>query len=831
MASARGPGRRAFEDSSARSRENHMKHTGHSARGIAVAGFAFTTLLASGAGAQTVDYQRAERFLNWNTSDLIAGDQVNPNWMPDGNRFWYRNKTGGGSEFIMVDPVRNAKAPVFDHARLAAAMSLAADTAYVGYKLPFQSFEFVDGERAIEFDAAKKRFKCDITTYQCTLGDTLANKQAYVASPDSAWEVFYKDYNLWIRPFGGGDSTQLTTDGEKFWSYGVTEPRPQQLLQNRREPPRPDVRWSPDSKKIAVSRRDERNVEHMHYISYTSQRPRHFSQPYALPGDSIVPVPNVHIIDVTTKTNVPLKIFPIPNQLQFGGSPIDSAWTKDSQKFRFHYLTRASKSMYLAEGDAQTGQIRILAKDTARTWVETNPQGRPSWTVTSDGADVIWWSERDGWPHLWRLDGRAGINTTVATEAGDDGDGVPGLRVNSVGTTAVKNQITSGAWAVGDVLYVDEAKKQIYFTGRGREDDRLIYYAHLYRVNFDGSGLTLLTPEDANHDIRVSPSGRYIVDTYSRFDKAPVTVLRTIDGRVIRTLEEADISRLEAIGWKPPVVFNVKARDNVTDLYGIMWLPPNLDPNRKYPVIEYIYPGPQVGSVGQWRFQTGNENRALAELGFVVVQLDHLGTPLRSKAFHDNYYGNFGDNGLPDHIFGLKQLGARYPFMDLDRVGIYGHSGGGFASTDAILRYPEFYKVAVSGAGNHDNRSYNIYWAEKYQGLMVKDTLRKTDNFEGSANKTMAKNLQGKLLLQHGDMDDNVHPAMTIQVVDELIKANKDFDLVIAPNRGHGLNEPYFIRRRWDYFVRHLMGAEPPKEYQITRPEGSGGGPGGGPQP
>jgi dipeptidyl aminopeptidase/acylaminoacyl peptidase len=806
-----------------------MMHAWHAGNRLRSAWLALLIVAAAGgaASAQTVDYQRAERFLNWNTTDLIAGDQVNPSWMQDGNRFWYRNKTGGGSEFIIVDPVRNAKGPLFDHARLAAAMSLAADTAFEPHKLPFQTFDFADGESAIEFNAVKKRFKCTLTSYQCTLGDTLVNRNAYVASPDSTLEVFYKDYNLWIRKFGGGDSSALTTDGVIWWSYGAGERSPQQQMQNTRTPQRPQVRWSPDSKKIAVYRNDFRNVEHMHYISYTPQRPRHFSQPYALPGDSVVPVPNIHIIDVTSKKNVPLKIFPTPNLLQLGGSPIDSAWTKDSRKFRFSYLTRASKSMYLVESDAETGAIKVLAKDTSKTWVETNPQGRPSWTVTADGSDVIWWSERDGWPHLWRFDGTAGIMTVVSTDQSQDGDAAGKVNVTTTGEVKVKNQITAGAWAAGDVYFVDEVRRQIYFTGRGRENDNL-YYAKLYRVGFDGVGLTLITPEEGNHVIRFSPSGRFIVDTYSQIDKPPVTVLRTVpDGRVIRTLETADISRLEAIGWKPAQIFTVKARDNITDLYGLIWFPSNLDPNKKYPVIEYIYPGPQVGSVGQWAFQSGNENKALAELGFVVVQLDHLGTPLRSKAFHDNYYGNFGDNGLPDHIYGVKQLGARYPFMDLDRVGIYGHSGGGFASTDAILRYPDFFKVAVSGAGNHDNRSYNIYWAEKYQGLLTKDSVTKKDNFDGSANKTMAKNLKGKLLLQHGDMDDNVHPAMTIQVVDELIKANKDFDLVIAPNRGHGLNEPYFIRRRWDYFVRHLMGAEPPKEYEIVRPAGSGGGPGG----
>ncbi|HSL72279.1 MAG TPA: prolyl oligopeptidase family serine peptidase, partial [Longimicrobiales bacterium] len=502
------------------------------------------------------------------------------------------------------------------------------------------------------------------------------------------------------------------------------------------------------------------------------------------------------------KKNIALQITPRPNQLQLGGSPLDSMWSKDSKRINFAFLTRGSKGLYLMEADAETGAVRRIVGDSAKTWVETNPQGRPSWMVTDDGADAIWWSERDGWPHLYRFDARTG---------------------------ALKNQVTAGAWSVGDVHYVDQARKLIYFTGRGRENG-LWYNARLYRVGFDGSGLTLLTPEEGNHNIRFSPSGRYIVDTYSTFEKPPVTVLRATDGSVIRKLEEADITRLVDIGWKPGQVFTVKARDGITDIHGVMWLPSNLNVNQKYPVIEYIYPGPQVGSVGQWAWQSGGENKSLAELGFIVVQLDHLGTPLRSKAFHDNYYGNFIDNGLPDHIVGIKQLGARYPFMDLDRVGIYGHSGGGFASTDAILRYPEFFKVAVSGAGNHDNRSYNIYWAEKYQGLMKRDTVRNTDNFANSANKAYAKQLQGKLLLMHGDMDDNVHPAMTVQVIDELIKANRDFDLVWAPNRNHGLNEPYFIRRRWDYFVTHLMGGTPPKMYEIApAPGGSGfGGPDGG---
>ena len=743
--------------------------------------------------AQTqVDYRRAEQMLSWHASPLVTGDSVSPNWLPNQNRFWYRNKTASGAAFVLIDPVRNTRRLVFDNARLAAAMSLANDTSYDPVKLPFRTFDFVENERAIEFKASKKLFRCALATYSCTVGDTLPDDRPFVVSPDSMWEAFSYEYNLYIRPREGGDSVQLTTDGEMYWSYGLTAPRPRHLLKDDSPPRTPRLRWSPDSKQIAVPRIDERNVEHMHYISYTGQRTRHFSQPYALPGDSVIPLPAVHVVNIDTKSNVKIELPATAVRISLAGTPRDSVWSSESGKLNFVWYTRGSKSLYLIEADAATGATRVLAKDSAATFVELSPRDPPSWYVSDNGNDVIWWSERDGWAHLYLFDGNGNL----------------------------KNQITRGAWTVGAVQHVDEGARQIYFTARGREPDRLLYYAHLYRVKFDGSELTLLTPEDAHHRVEFSPNGRHFVDTYSSIETPPVTALRSArDGRVIRRLEEADVSRLEAIGWSPGDVFTVKARDGITDLYGVMYKPSNFDPAKQYPVLDYIYPGPQVGSVRRWWWTTGGEQRATAELGFIVVAVDHLGTPFRSKAFHDNYYGNFGDNGIPDHITALKQLAVRHPYIDLDRVGIWGHSGGGFASTDAILRYPDFYKVAVSGAGNHDNRSYNIYWAEKYQGLLKRDTLRNSDNFEASANQSLVSNLRGKLLLMHGDMDDNVHMAMTIQVVNQLIKANKDFDLIIAPDRAHSLNEPYFIRRRWDYFVRHLLGAEPPQGYEIVKPE------------
>ena len=782
------------------------------------------------AGGQQVSYNRAEQLLDWNTTLVTFGDEVRPQWLLDGARFWYRNKTPNGPEFVLVDPVRNTRGLLFENTRLAAAMSVANDTSYDPSRLPFRTFKFTnDGknEREIEFTANKRRFLCDIASYRCTVHDSLPSEVPYVLSPDKKLEAFVYKYNVYVRPRGGGDSTQLTTDGVQYWSYGVNEPRPSEL--QRPQPRRPTIRWSPDSKKIIVSRSDERHVAHMSYISYTPQRPKVYSQPYALPGDSVVPVPAFHIIDVASKNNIAVKLTPTPNQLTIVGSARDSAWSAMSDKVYVTWYTRGSKSAYLAAVDAKTGDVRVIARDSSKTYVEIGPPGDPvSWYVTKDGADAFWWSERDGWSHLYRMDAGAGAVAQAGTPASARAgvaNGEVDLATSKFRSGFLKNQVTTGQWDVGQIQYVDEVAKQVYFTARGREGG-VPYYARLYRVNYDGAGLTLLTPEDAHHDIDFSPNGKYFVDSYSRIEKAPVTVLRAIpDGHIVRKLEESDVSRLQASGWKPAQVFTVKARDGVTDLYGVIYFPPKLDSTKKYPIIDHIYPGPQVGSVGAWKFKGGGEPFSLAELGFVVIQLDHLGTPYRSKAFHDNYYGNFGDNGLPDHITAIKQLAAQYKFIDLDRVGIFGHSGGGFASTDAMLRYPEFFKVAVSGAGNHDNRSYNIYWAEKYQGLMSRDTLRKTDNFEASANKSMAKNLRGHLLLFHGDMDDNVHPANTIQLVDELIKANRTFDLVIAPNRNHGLQEPYFIRRRWDYFVTYLLGATPPDNYLIVRPIDPAGGP------
>ena len=412
-------------------------------------------------GAQEVNYSRAEQLLTWNADRLVSGDQVSPQWMKDGNRFWYRNKTAAGAEFVLVDPASASRTLLFDHVKWAQAMAQASDTAFDGNKLPFQTFKFAkdgDNESEIEFNAVKKRFSCNIQSYRCVVSDTLPSDVPFVKSPDKKLEAFVSKHNLWVRNAETHkDSVQLTTDGVEYYSYGTSMPRPSQL--QRPQPVRPQLRWSPDSKKIAVLRTDERKVEHMHYISYTPQRPKHYSQPYALPGDSIVPYPHIHIVDVASKSNVVAKISPRPNQLSLGGSIRDSTWTPGSNAIKVSFYTRGSKSAYLGLVDAATGDMRVVARDTGKTFVEiSDPQDPGSFYVTKDGKDAFWWSERDGWGHLYRFDA-AGVSSIAAT----DGDG--GMTI----APAPKSQLTSGAWQIGQISYVDETGKRVYFTGRGRD--------------------------------------------------------------------------------------------------------------------------------------------------------------------------------------------------------------------------------------------------------------------------------------------------------------------------------------------------------------------------
>ncbi len=751
----------------------------------------FTLGVGVSPAAAQVDYNRAEQLLGWHASRALQDHEVNPNWIHDSDRFWYRVARSEGHEFMLVDPEARRRGPAFDNARLAAAMSAVADTAFDPVRLPFETFEYLDEDLSdIGIQAVDRRFECNVSTYVCQVGDTIPRSdESFVMSPDSTREAFISEHDLWVRSVGTSDSIRLTTDGEPYWAYGLRAPRA--VEQQRGQPREPSLRWSPDSRYIAIQRWDEREVEHMPMYSITSIRPQGFTYPYALPGDSIYPIGAVHIVEVENRMNRRVEIEPDPAFLAWA-SGMDSTWTADSRRVRLISTERGHQHAQLVEIEAATGEYQVLAEERQPTFVDLAHRGPPNWFAGDE--DVIWFSQRDGWGHLYRYD-RSG---------------------NLV------NRITEGGWLAGHILHVDPQRQQILFTAWGREEGVHPYFTQFYRVGFDGSGLRLLTPGPYDHAIEVSPSGRFFIDTRSTPTDPPVITLRsTDDGSAILPLEEADISGVLARGWTPPEPFRVKGRDGVTDIYGLMHKPSDFDPEKSYPIINYTYPGPQIGSVGSygWGLGTRGNVRALAELGFVVLQIDHMGSPFRSKAFHDHYYGNMADHGLPDHIAAIRQLAASRRYMDLDRVGIYGHSGGGFASTAAILMYPDFFHVAVSTAGNHDNRRYGIHWGEKYQGLLERDTINGTDNYESQANQTYAENLVGHLLLMTGDMDDNVHPAMTYKVAHALIEANKDFDFILLPDRAHGLNEPYVIRRTWDYFVTHLLGKEPPREYLIRRPE------------
>jgi dipeptidyl aminopeptidase/acylaminoacyl peptidase len=762
-------------------------------------------------------YQRAEQFLGQNSRPLLAGESVRPVWLPDSDRFWYRNNMGAGAEFILVDPATRTRRPAFDHARLAAALSVANDTAYEPHKLPFQTFEFAEngGSIQIELDTLRST-TCNLASYTCTRPAKPTRKPiSEVRSPDGQWVAFTRAGNLFVRPATGGAEIQLTNDAEPDYGYATPIGCCDQVTSVRqRRQKRPVLLWSPDSRKIATYRADERNVKPLHLLETATGRPILHTYRYALPGDSLVPRLETFIIDVAAKQVIRSDRGPqdavnssccwlVSDTLWKDGrwGSATALTTADGPagepghgEFFYTHGQRDYRKFELIALDALTGKTRKVLEEGSPTFVEfnLNSGGQPNWRVINNNREVVWFSERDGWAHLYLFD---------------------------VATGNLKNRITEGPWVVSDIVHVDEPNRLLYFTARGRESGRDPYLRFFYRVRLDGTGLTLLTSEDGDHTIYMPPSGRYVVDTYSRPDTLPTSVLRTPDGRVLMTLEQADASRLMARGLVMPERFIVKARDGVTDLYGLLYRPSRFDPQARYPIIDYIYPGPQVGPIGNRTFTVSprGDAQALAELGFFVFQIDAFGTPLRSKAFHDAYYANMGDNGLPDHITGIKQLANRYPQIDLDRVGIYGHSGGGFSGTDAILRYPDFFKVAVSSAGNHDNRSYDYSWGEKYQGQLKKKPGG-GDNFDSQANHLLAANLKGKLLLMYGTLDDNVHPNATLLLINELIRHNKNFDLLVMPNRNHGFaGEPYVVRRTWDYFVKHLLGKEPPEGFEIRR--------------
>ena len=758
---------------------------------VAVLALAMLPSLAQGQQARLSadDYARAERFLSEHTSPLVTGGAVRPNWMDDG-RFWYASTVAEGTEFLLVDPLSRQKAPAFDHDRLADALATALGTDVDPTRLPIASMTFDGGSVILGVEEAFVR--CDLQAYACerTQPDRAPTTPAEVASPDGRYAAFIRDHDLWVRDRDSGVETQLTTDGVAHFGYATNN-----AGWVRRE--RPVLKWSPDSRKIATFQHDARGVGMMYLTRTKVGHPELDAWRYPLPEDTVIFRIHRVVLDLDRPAGdhvVRLDMEPdqhrstCSDHVECGGTLGDLEWSSDGTHFAFVSSSRDHKVARVRMADARTGEVRDVFEEVEETFYES----QSGWRYLSSSNEILWFSQRDNWGHLLLFDATTG---------------------------ELEGKVTDGEWNVLDILEVDEAERTVTFMGNEREPGDP-YFQYLYRAALDGSSVTLLTPDSANHDVSLSPRGDYVVDAYSTPVIPPVTVLRDRDGEVVMTLEEADISRLEAEGWQPPMPFSVKARDGVTDLYGLLFRPRSFDPTRSYPVVNYLYPGPQSGSVGSRSFRASHRDlQSIAELGFVVIELDAMGTPMRSKAFHEAYYGNMGDNGLPDQMGGILQLAERHEWIDAERVGIFGHSGGGFAAAGAILRYPDFYQVAVSQAGNHDNRNYEDDWGEKWQGLL-EVSPDSTTSYDNQANQLLAENLRGKLLIAHGTLDTNVPPSNTLLVVDALIAANKDFDLLMLPNRGHGFgNEPYMMRRRWDYFVRHLLGAEPPEGYEIGRLE------------
>ncbi|MDX1591924.1 MAG: DPP IV N-terminal domain-containing protein [Balneolaceae bacterium] len=739
------------------------------------------------------DYDRAVQMLSWNLAEKVYGQNVNPNWI-DSERFWYRVTTPEGSRYKLADAQELTTDLAFDHARLAAAIEEYTGTEQNAGNLPLQNLSFSNDLETLRFTHSGNIVACSLNTYTCEEESVSPQEPSHsVVSPDGTKAVFIRNFNLWVENLITGEETQLTTDGVQHYGYGTYN-----LGWNRSETP--IVKWSPDSEKLTTYRLDERGVEMMTLWRTQVGRPEADIWPYALPGDSIVPMHERVIIDTEEPELIPLDVPPSHQRLSNccglirNGEWGDNEWSEDGTSLAFVNTSRDYKEVTLYLADAATGDVREVYHERDEIFFESNlsSRGVPNWRVLHDSDEFIWFSRKDNWGHLY---------------------------LHDLGTGNLKNQITEGDWNVIDIVRVDEGNRQIWFTAVGIGSASDPYHEKLMRINFDGSGLTLLTPEDFHHDVEIGPNAEYIVTTHSDFETPQTTVLRNEEGEILMTLEEADASEVFEAGWRAPQPFVVKGRDGETDIHGIMFLPSDFDPEKTYPIVNSIYPGPQTGSIGGRSFSTSRRGQAhaLAELGFVVVQVDAMGTPFRSREFHTAYYGDMSDNGLPDQIAAMEQLAERYDFIDIERAGIYGHSGGGFATASALFQYPEFFKVGVSSAGNHDNRGYTYYWGEKYQGLL-EETGDGEDTYTNQANHLQAENLEGKLMISYGTMDTNVHPSMTLLVVNELIRHNKDFELIVMPNRGHGFgNEPYHLRRTWDFFVEHLKGAEPPEEYQIMR--------------
>ena len=734
------------------------------------------------------DYARAES-LRERLDGLVMDAVDSSGWIGNGTRFWYRksvkNATGNGSTFMVVDAATQTKRPAFDHAAVAASLAAASGRAMTATTLPFTMLAFAADERTFDVTVDTARFTCTVAESRCTraqpnggrggragggggrfggglYGDPAPPNTAPRVSPDGTTEATIRNFNVYTRPVGTRTWTALSADGSEANAYAIQS-----------------LSWSPDSKKLAAYRVKPGFKREVHYVMSSPEdqiQPKDVSRLYSKPGD-VLDVDQPVLFDVVSRTQREIANTLFPNAYEQTGL----AWRADSRAVTFEYNQRGHQAYRVIEINAATGATRAIINEETKTFFEYS--AKKFRYDLQDGAESIWMSERDGWNHVYLYDGATG---------------------------AVKNQITRGAWVVRGVDRVDPVARQIWFRASGMYAGHDPYFVHAYRINFDGTGLTTFTQADASHAVRFSGDGQYYLDRYSRIDLPPVLELRrTSDQQLVMTVEKADASALLATGWRAPEPFIAKGRDGTTDIYGIVVRPMNFDAKKTYPVIEYIYAGPHDSFVPKtWGVQYGLQ--ATAELGFIVSQIDGMGTSNRSKAFHDVAWQNIGDAGFPDRIRWHKAVAAKYASYDVRRVGIYGGSAGGQNAMGALLFHPEFYKVAVSFAGCHDNRMDKIWWNEQWMGWPL------GPQYDSSSNVVNAHKLQGKLLLLVGELDENVDPSSTLQVANALIKADKSFDFFMFPGGNHAVGrggplQAYGDRKRWDYFVHQLLGVEPPQ--------------------
>jgi len=759
---------------------------------VGICAFCGPGVSSSEAQVTAADYQRAQTLRQQYESAAVFVPET-PTWVGTTHRFYYRRSLANGFEFVLVDADTQSKQPAFDHVRLADALSRAAGRAYSGTRLPFNSFTFNDALSAIEMTIEGARWTCTLAEYSCRTpdlpppgdvrrgitgpvrGDFSSAAPRPKMSPDGKWMAFIDNYNVAIRPFGGDKRMTLSTDGSEGNYYDAAS-----------------IVWSPDSTKLAAYRIRPGYRRLVHYVSSSPEdqlQPEHWASQYAKPGD-LLDLEQPVLFDVRSQkqTTIDSRLFSNPFDMS------DLVWRKDGRAFTFEYNQRGHQVFRVIEVDAQTGAAHAIISEEPKTFFYYNRSaatlqaGKRYRYDLADGKEIVWMSERDGWNHVYLIDGATG---------------------------AVKNQITKGAWPVRHVLKVDDEKRQMWFSAGGMtpaREGKDPYFQHYYRINLDGTGLTPLTSVDANHTVEFSSDMKFMLDHYSRPDLASVLELADLstEARSAKVeIEKGDITALVKAGWKAPEVFVAKGRDGATDIWGLVWKPTRFDPAKKYPVIEYIYAGPH-GTHTPKTFSAYTGMQAQAELGFIVVQMDGMGTSNRSKAFHDVAWQNIRDAGFPDRILWHQAFAAKNPWYDITRVGIYGGSAGGQNSMGALLFHPEFYKVAVSYAGCHDNRMDKIWWNEQWMGWPI------GPQYSASSNVDNAHLLQGKLLLMVGELDTNVDPSSTLQVVNALIKANKNFDLLIYPGEDHnagrgGQYADYGERKRFDFFVRHLLGQNPPE--------------------